>query len=272
MSRFYVTTPIYYVNDVPHIGHAYTTVAGRRPHPLAPPARRRRLLPHRHRRARPQDPAGGRGAGPRARASSWRSVAGVFREEWDAARHRLRRLHPHDRAAPPQGGAGVPAAHLRRRRHRARPLRGSLLRLVRGVLHRRRARRRQLPDPRSPGRARDEENYFFKLSRYERPAARVLRRASRSGAARARAATRCSGSSAAGCRTSRSAARRSRGACRCRGTRSTSPTCGSTRSFNYCTAVGFGDDGERFAKWWPVDYHLIGKDILRLHASTGRRC
>ncbi len=23
---FYVTTPIYYVNDVPHIGHAYTTV------------------------------------------------------------------------------------------------------------------------------------------------------------------------------------------------------------------------------------------------------
>ena len=25
--RFYVTTPIYYVNDVPHFGHAYTTVA-----------------------------------------------------------------------------------------------------------------------------------------------------------------------------------------------------------------------------------------------------
>ena len=25
-SSFYITTPIYYVNDVPHIGHAYTTV------------------------------------------------------------------------------------------------------------------------------------------------------------------------------------------------------------------------------------------------------
>src|SRR2546427_2129225 len=24
---FYITTPIYYVNDVPHIGHAYTQVA-----------------------------------------------------------------------------------------------------------------------------------------------------------------------------------------------------------------------------------------------------
>ena len=26
-STFYVTTPIYYVNDVPHIGHAYATLA-----------------------------------------------------------------------------------------------------------------------------------------------------------------------------------------------------------------------------------------------------
>jgi methionyl-tRNA synthetase len=26
-AHFYITTPIYYVNDVPHIGHAYTTVA-----------------------------------------------------------------------------------------------------------------------------------------------------------------------------------------------------------------------------------------------------
>ena len=24
--RFYLTTPIFYVNDEPHIGHAYTTV------------------------------------------------------------------------------------------------------------------------------------------------------------------------------------------------------------------------------------------------------
>ena len=28
MSRFYATTPIYYVNDEPHIGHAYTTIVG----------------------------------------------------------------------------------------------------------------------------------------------------------------------------------------------------------------------------------------------------
>ena len=26
MNKFYITTPIYYVNDKPHIGHAYTTI------------------------------------------------------------------------------------------------------------------------------------------------------------------------------------------------------------------------------------------------------
>jgi len=27
VGKFYITTPIYYTNDVPHIGHAYTTIA-----------------------------------------------------------------------------------------------------------------------------------------------------------------------------------------------------------------------------------------------------
>ncbi len=36
--------------------------------------------------------------------------------------------------------------------------------------------------------------------------------------------------------------------------------------FNYCTAIGYGTDRERFDRYWPVDYHLIGKDILRFHA------
>ncbi|HEU5248479.1 MAG TPA: class I tRNA ligase family protein, partial [Thermoanaerobaculia bacterium] len=28
MKTFYATTPIYYVNDLPHIGHIYSTVVG----------------------------------------------------------------------------------------------------------------------------------------------------------------------------------------------------------------------------------------------------
>ena len=40
---------------------------------------------------------------------------------------------------------------------------------------------------------------------------------------------------------------------------------------NYATAVGYGDDpasagGEQFASTWPADVHLVGKDILRFHA------
>ena len=27
MTNYYITTPIYYCNDYPHIGHAYTTIA-----------------------------------------------------------------------------------------------------------------------------------------------------------------------------------------------------------------------------------------------------
>ena len=35
---------------------------------------------------------------------------------------------------------------------------------------------------------------------------------------------------------------------------------------NYITAPGFGRDEESFNKWWPASYHLIGKDILTTHA------
>lgn len=35
---------------------------------------------------------------------------------------------------------------------------------------------------------------------------------------------------------------------------------------NYCTAVGYPNDRERFDRYWPANYHLIGKDILRQHA------
>ncbi|MEX2406447.1 MAG: class I tRNA ligase family protein, partial [Actinomycetota bacterium] len=35
---------------------------------------------------------------------------------------------------------------------------------------------------------------------------------------------------------------------------------------NYLTAAGYGSDPERFDAMWPADVHLIGKDILRFHA------
>jgi methionyl-tRNA synthetase len=35
---------------------------------------------------------------------------------------------------------------------------------------------------------------------------------------------------------------------------------------NYITAAGYGTDPERFAELWPASVHLVGKDILRFHA------
>ena len=35
---------------------------------------------------------------------------------------------------------------------------------------------------------------------------------------------------------------------------------------NYITAAGYASDDDRFARVWPADIHLIGKDILRFHA------
>lgn len=36
---------------------------------------------------------------------------------------------------------------------------------------------------------------------------------------------------------------------------------------NYITAIGYGRDEEKFNKWWPADTQIIGKDILRFHAA-----
>lgn len=35
---------------------------------------------------------------------------------------------------------------------------------------------------------------------------------------------------------------------------------------NYVSAIGYGRDNETFNKWWPADVHLIGKEINRFHS------
>lgn len=39
---------------------------------------------------------------------------------------------------------------------------------------------------------------------------------------------------------------------------------------NYVTALGYpefeGEDSEKFKKYWPADYHLVGKEIVRFHS------
>ena len=35
---------------------------------------------------------------------------------------------------------------------------------------------------------------------------------------------------------------------------------------NYISAIGYGSDTTRFERTWPADWHLVGKEILRFHA------
>ena len=59
-EKFYITTAISYPNGKPHIGHAYDGHRDRCDGALPAARRQGRVLPDRHRRARPQDAADGR--------------------------------------------------------------------------------------------------------------------------------------------------------------------------------------------------------------------
>lgn len=36
---------------------------------------------------------------------------------------------------------------------------------------------------------------------------------------------------------------------------------------NYLTAVGYGSDENQFKKYWPAELHLVGKDIIKFHCA-----
>ncbi len=97
-KSYYITTPIYYVNDVPHIGHAYTTLA------CDVLARFKRLDGYRVHFLTGTDEHGQK-VEKAAAAAGCRS-AGLHRQglaEFPRPRpgdgHLERRFHPHDRGA-----------------------------------------------------------------------------------------------------------------------------------------------------------------------------
>ena len=105
MPSFYITTPIYYINAEPHLGHAYTSMVA------DAIARSRRLLgddvffltgtdEHGQKVERAAQKAGSK---PQEFADR---IAAKFRELSSAAEHLERRLHPDDRAAAQARGAG----------------------------------------------------------------------------------------------------------------------------------------------------------------------
>ncbi|MDQ3569319.1 MAG: methionine--tRNA ligase [Actinomycetota bacterium] len=263
MARFYVTTPIYYVNDAPHIGHAYTTVTA------DALARWHRLLgdevffltgtdEHGLKVARQAE---ANGLTPKEQADR---TSERFKEAWallDVA------YDDFIRTTEPRHGRAV--QELLQRIYDNGDIELGTYEGPYCVSCEAYYTEAELVDGCCPIHGRPvelfkEENYFFKLSRYEKPlldwyASKPdsiqpeMRRNEALGLVR-------------------------------QGLQDISITRTSIRwgvpvpwddehvfyvwydaLVNYCTAIGYGQDQPRFEAWWPGVHHLIGKDIVRFH-------
>src|SRR5262249_29649812 len=261
---FYVTTPIYYVNDVPHIGHTYTTVVT---DVVARFQRQRgrdvRFLTGTDEHGQKIERAAkARGIAPIALADQ---VVERFKTLWTMLGIR------HDdfiRTTEPRHRKGVEALFEKIR--------------ARGDIYKDRYAgwyctscesfypENQIVDGRCPDQGHkvewtEEESYFFRLSRYQE---RLLNHYDEHRdfvfpETRRNEVVSFVQSGLKDLSISRSSF--SWGI----------PLPGDPKHIlyvwfdalsNYITALGYGADRRLFARYWPADVHLVGKDILRFHA------
>ena len=263
MSRYYQTTPIYYVNDAPHVGHAYATVnadALARFHRLAGDDVFFLTGTDEH-GAKVAEAAAERGVSPQEWADT---VVQRFLEAWSVLDISnddfIRTSEPRHHHAVQQflqriydNGFIVPGVY-----------RGLYCvscedyytedQLVDGLC----------PVHHRPVVEMEEENYFFQLSAFED---RLLEWYERYPDAVRPTAKR------------NEALAFIRGGLRDISITRTSLSWGVPVPWderhvfyvwydaliNYLTAIGYGEDEDRVARWWPAVHHLIGKEILRFH-------
>ena len=261
-GRFYLTTPIYYVNARPHLGHAYSTIV------CDAIARRKRALgietwfltgtdEHGQKIERSAKAAG---CTPEEFATK---IAGEFRGLWD----RLGITYDDFiRTTEPRHIRGVQKLFATLR-DKGYIYKGSYTgqycvfdeAYVDGPPG------TPCPDCGRPTETVSEENYFFKLSAFERKLLEFYE-----------ANPKFMGPES----TRREVISFVRGGLKDLSVTRTSvswgiPVPGDEKHVvyvwldalaNYITALGYGsDDDERFKKFWPADIHLIGKEISRFH-------
>jgi methionyl-tRNA synthetase len=261
-DRFYLTTPIYYVNARPHLGHAYSTIV------CDAIARRKRALgietwfltgtdEHGQKIERSAEAAG---CTPQEFATK---VSGEFRGLWD----RLGLTYDDFiRTTEPRHIRGVQKLFTAMRDN-GYIYKGSYTGQYcvsdeayvdgpPGTL---------CPDCGRPTETVSEENYFFKLSAFEK---KLLEFYEANPGFMGPESTR------------REVISFVRGGLKDLSVSRTSvswgvPVPGDEKHViyvwfdalaNYITALGYGsDDDEKFKKFWPADLHLIGKEISRFH-------
>ncbi len=264
MSRFFVTTPIYYVKDAPHVGHAYTTVNA------DALARWHRLIgddvffltgtdEHGQKVARAAEE---QGLDPLAWTDQ---MSPRFAEAWaglDVANDDfIRTTEPRHRASVQRFLSAIyDNGYIFKDSYRGLYCVGceryyATDELVDGNL---------CPDHRTPVEELEEENYFFRLSAFEDRLVEWY--AANPGVVVPESKRNEALSFIKGGLKDISITR-------------TSIDWGVRVPWddehvfyvwydaliNYVTAIGYGEDPERFDEWWPSVHHLIGKEIIRFH-------
>ncbi len=264
MSRYYITTPIYYVNDAPHVGHAYSTVNA------DALARWHRLIgdevffltgtdEHGQKVARAAEQHG-------VTPKEWTDrLAPRFASAWadlDIANDDfIRTSEPrHERAVQQFLTRIYDNGWIAKDTYRGLYCVSceqyySEDELIEGTL---------CPVHRTPVDLLEEENYFFRLSAFED---RLIEWYEGNPTAVVPESKRNEALSFI------------RGGLRDISITRTSIDWGVTVPWdethvfyvwydaliNYLTAIGYGEDEARFEAWWPAVHHLIGKEIIRFH-------
>jgi methionyl-tRNA synthetase len=263
VPRFYVTTPIYYVNDVPHVGHAYTTVAA------DALARWHRLLgddvlfltgtdEHGDKIARAAEEHG-------VTPQEWVDSTSVrFREAWEdldiSNDDFIRTTEPRHRAS------------VQRFLQTVHDNGYTELGVYRGlycVSCEDYKKESELVDGLCPIHLRpveemEEENYFFKLSAFED---RLLQwyEDNPEGVGPPGKRNEALGIIKGGLEDISITRRATRWGVPVPWDEDHVFYVWYDALINYVTAIGYGEDDERFATWWPAVHHLIGKEIIRFH-------
>jgi len=263
-KTFYITTPIYYVNDVPHIGHAYTTIAA------DVLARYKRLTGHEvffltgtdEHGQKVEKAAAERGESPRQLADR---VMTRFQRLWERlniSNDKFIRTTDFDHYK-------AVTAFFKKVQEKGNIYLGQYEDWY-CVFDEAYWTEFQLTDGKCPtcGRAVEklkEESYFFRMSNYQNQLLRFLRKQLNfiKPQSRRNEVIRFVEGGLRDLSISRISFRWG------------IPVPGDDRHViyvwfdaltNYLTAIGFGKDQKTFNRFWPADVHIIGKDILRFHA------
>lgn len=262
MTAYYLTTPIYYANDVPHIGHAYTTIAA------DAIARHQRLLGRDVFLLTGTDEHGvniERIAAQRGLTGQQHvdGVAAAFRDLWaklDITYDRfIRTTDPAHRRAVLELWQRLQAS-------------GDLYRGVyegqycprcEAYYQADELERQDCPVHHLPCDQVSEENWFFRLSRYQNELEQLVRETDFVQPETRR--NEVLGALAEGLRDFSASRRLVRWGIPVPDSDGEVIYVWVDALANYLTGVGFADDLTTFERYWPADLHLVGKEIIRFH-------